>query len=57
MAHEKYGMAEDSACRMNRALLRKLSDHVCRRSSGDPIWYVRIDILFKDKQQSLLSSY
>ena len=37
-AHRKYGKDKDSACRGNMALLRELSDHVCRRGSGDPAW-------------------
>jgi hypothetical protein len=38
-AHKKYWW-KDQDRRMNTALLRQLSDHVCRRSSGDPTWYV-----------------
>jgi hypothetical protein len=49
-AHNKYWW-KDQDRRMNTALLRQLSDHVCRRSSGDPTWYVyerndRVFLLF-----------
>lgn len=37
-ADEMYGRDKDAECRMNKQLLRELTDHVCRRNSGDAVW-------------------
>ncbi|KAF7073171.1 hypothetical protein CFC21_078205 [Triticum aestivum] len=37
-ADEMYGRDKDPECRMNKQLLRELTDHVCRRNSGDAVW-------------------
>ncbi|KAM3347849.1 hypothetical protein ACQJBY_021642 [Aegilops geniculata] len=37
-ADEMYGKDKDAECRMNKQLLRELTDHVCRRNSGDAVW-------------------